>query len=156
MYPPPRFGLRASLVPLFRKRFIPALCLGSFRKPPSAQSPFARLGCYLWRRDIQHLVRRRYPSFIAHTNSCVRPNSSCRLQIFPIRPVFAGCCQPLLGDGPSRRYLHNLCKVAWTRTPPRSRDFLSVWDASLTLWRSKSQDIGLSLEQTGSARELSL
>ncbi len=90
-------------------------------EPPSAQSPFARLGCYLWRRDIQHLVRRRYPSFIAHTNSCARPNSSCRLQIYPIRPVFAGCCQPLLEDGPSRRYLHSLCKGAWTHTPPRSR-----------------------------------
>jgi hypothetical protein len=36
------------------------------------------------------------------------------------RPVFAGCCQPLLEDGPSRRYLHSLCKGAWTCTPPRS------------------------------------
>ena len=36
------------------------------------------------------------------------------------RPVFAGCCQPLLEDGPSRRYLRNLCRGAWTHTPPRS------------------------------------
>ncbi len=45
-------------------------------EPPSAQSPFARLGRYPWQRDVQHLVRGRYPSFIAHTDSCVRPNPS--------------------------------------------------------------------------------
>ena len=41
--------------------------------------------------------------------------------VFLIRKVFAGCCQPLLEDGPSRRYLHNLCQGAWTHTPPRSQ-----------------------------------
>jgi len=49
---------------------------GPVPEPPSAQSPFARLGRYPRRRDVQHLVRRRYPSFIAHTDSCVRPKSS--------------------------------------------------------------------------------
>ena len=49
---------------------------GPVPEPPSAQSPFARLGRYRRRRDVQHLVRRRYPSFIAHTDSCVRPKSS--------------------------------------------------------------------------------
>jgi hypothetical protein len=89
-------------------------------EPPSAQSPFARLGSYLRRRDVQHLVRERYPSFIALTDSCARPKSSHRLRLSLFRPVFAGCCQPLLEDGPSRRYLHSLCKGAWTHTPPRS------------------------------------
>ena len=42
-------------------------------EPPSAQSPFARLGRYLRRRDLKHLVRGRYPSFIARTDSCARP-----------------------------------------------------------------------------------
>ncbi len=89
-------------------------------EPPSAQSPFARLGRYLRRRDVQHLVRGRYSSFIALTDSCARPKSSRRLRLSLFRPVFAGCCQPLLEDGPSRRYLHSLCKGAWTHTPPRS------------------------------------
>jgi hypothetical protein len=93
---------------------------GPVPEPPSAQSPFARLGRYLRRRDVPHLVRGRYPSFIAHTDSCVRPNSSGRLRLSLVRPVFAGCGQPLLEDGPSRRYLHSLCKGAWTCTPPRS------------------------------------
>lgn len=38
------------------------------------------------------------------------------------RPVLAGCCQPLLEDGPSRRYLRSLCEDAWTFTPSRSDD----------------------------------
>jgi hypothetical protein len=33
--------------------------------------------------------------------------------------VFAGCYVPLLGVGPSRRYLHSLCAGAWTLTPRR-------------------------------------
>ena len=33
--------------------------------------------------------------------------------------VLAGCCVPLLGVGPSRRYLLTLSLGAWTRTPPR-------------------------------------
>ena len=37
----------------------------------------------------------------------------------PCRRVFAGCRQPLLGDGPSRCYLCNPCSGAWTHTPLR-------------------------------------
>ena len=51
------------------------------------------------------LVSRHYPAFIAHTDSCVNPKSSHRLRITPSAEVFAGCCQPLLEVGPSRRYL---------------------------------------------------
>ncbi len=35
------------------------------------------------------------------------------------RQVFAGCYEPLLEDGPSRRYLCDPCMGAWVRTPPR-------------------------------------
>ena len=55
---------------------------GPVPERPSAQSPFACLGRYLRQRDVKHLVRGRYPSFIAHTDSCVRPKSSFRLR-FP-------------------------------------------------------------------------
>ena len=34
------------------------------------------------------------------------------------RQVFAGCCEPLLEDGPSRRYLCDPCIGAWVLTPP--------------------------------------
>ena len=37
-----------------------------------------------------------------------------------LRPIFAGCCQPLLRNGPSRRYSANLSLRAWTPTPAAS------------------------------------
>ena len=92
---------------------------GPVPEPPSAQSPFARSRRYRPRQGVMHLVGGRYPSFLAHMGSCDRPNSSTRLRLPLVRAIFAGCCQPLLGDGPSRRYLRSLCQVAWTRTPPR-------------------------------------
>ena len=63
--------------------------------------------------------REHYSSFIAPTSPGARPNPSRRLQLPPSRWVFAGCCQSLLVDGPSRRYLRNPCIGAWTRTPQR-------------------------------------
>jgi len=79
------------------------------RCPLCAESPFARLRCYLLRRDVSHHVSGSYPTFFAHTGSCARPKPSPRLRLSLFRWVFAGCCQPLLEDGPSRRYLCNLC-----------------------------------------------
>ena len=87
------------------------------RCPLCAESPFTRSRRYLLRRGVLHHVRERYLSFVAHTGSCVRPNASHRLQLSLFRWVFAGCRQPLLTDGPSRRYLCNLCIGAWTLTP---------------------------------------
>ena len=57
--------------------------------------------------------------------------------------VLAGCCVPLLGVGPSRRYLLNLYMGARTRTPPRSPGALA---------RFFPDDIGLTSVYTGSAR----
>jgi len=127
---------------------------GPVPEPPSAQSPFARLGRYLRRRDVRHLVRGRYPSFLALTDSCARPKSSCRLQFSLFRPVFAGCRQPLLEDGPSRCYLHNLCKGAWTHTPPRSCRSRPFGRPSSPARALRPQDIGLATGSTGSAREM--
>ena len=57
--------------------------------------------------------------------------------------VFAGCYEPLLGVGPSRRYLHSLCIGAWTLTP---RHFFGA------LARFFPKNIGLTLDLRGSAR----
>jgi hypothetical protein len=115
---------------------------GPVPEPPSAQSPFARSRRYRPRQGVLHLVGGRYPPFLAHMDSCDRPNSSVRLRLSLLRQVFAGCCQPLLEDGPSRRYLRSLCQVAWTPTPPR-------------LWRSRSVCVSSFLGwDTGSSPEL--
>jgi hypothetical protein len=115
---------------------------GPVPEPPSAQSPFARSRRYRPRQGVQHLVGGHYPSVLARMGSCDRPNSSVRLRLPLVRAIFAGCCQPLLEVGPSRRYLRSLCQVAWTRTPPR-------------LWRSRSVCVSFLFGQdTSSSPEL--
>ena len=93
--------------------------------PPSAESPLAPSRHYLSGGGLRDHLGGRYSSFVAHTGSCARPNPSRRLRSSLAWRVFAGCCQPLLRDGPSRRYLHNPCAGAGTPTPPRSSGALT-------------------------------
>jgi hypothetical protein len=74
---------------------------------------------------------------------CARPKPSSRLGFRLVRAVFAGRCQPLLGDGPSRRYLCDPCVGARTHTPPRS---------SAACIRYLTEDAGLTPRETGSTR----
>ena len=85
--------------------------------PPNAESPFASLRCYLAEGNICCYLNRHCPVLIAHAGSWARPKSSLRLRLSLLRLVFAGCCQPLLDDVPSRRYLCNPYMSAWTLTP---------------------------------------
>ena len=88
--------------------------------PPNAESPFASLRCYLAEDNIYCCLNRHYPVLIAHMGSWARPKPSFRLRLSLVRKVFAGCCQSLLRDDLSRRYLCNPYMVAWTLTPRRS------------------------------------
>jgi hypothetical protein len=47
---------------------VPLLC------PPKPRVPLPAARCCLPQRDVKHHVRGRYSSFIAHTDSCARPN----------------------------------------------------------------------------------
>ena len=85
--------------------------------PPSAQSPFAPCRRYRHGGGVARLLERRYSFVIAHTDSCARPLPSSRLWHRLVRKVFAGCCQPLLRNGPSRRYL---CRSIRTCLDPYS------------------------------------
>ena len=89
------------------------------RCPLDAESPFASLRCYLAEGSMCCHLNRHYPVLIAHTGSWARPKSSPRLRLSLLRWVFAGCCQSLLDDGPSRLCLCNPCVGAWTPTPQR-------------------------------------
>ena len=75
----------------------------------STQSPFACPRRYLSHRNVMRPVSGHYPAFIARTDSCVNPKSSLRLEFNLGRLVFAGCGQPLLEIGSSRRYLCESC-----------------------------------------------
>ena len=90
---------------------------GLLLPPPCAESPFAHSRCYLSWRDVWRHIGRHYPPFIAPTGSWAGPKPSHILQLSPGPWVFAGCRRPLLGDGPSRRYLRNPWIGAWTPTP---------------------------------------
>ena len=63
-------------------------------------------------------LRRRELPLLHRSYGLMRRTKTLPLiSAFPIQRVFAGCCQCLLGDGPSRRYLCNPCTGAWTLTP---------------------------------------
>lgn len=88
-------------------------------RPPSAQSPFAWSGRYPFQGGLRAASKSvTSPSSLvwAHASDQVSPTGS----VFLARRVLAGCCQPLLGPGPSRHYLCDPCAGAWTHTPPRS------------------------------------
>src|SRR4030095_171769 len=107
------------------------------------ESPFASLGYYP--------AEGRVPTTYA---SVTPPSSLLRAHAPDLTPltsyalwlgtrVCAGCRMPLLGGGPSRCYLLNLCGGAWTRTPPR---------LSRALTPFFPQSFGLPLRARGSAR----
>ena len=76
--------------------------------PRNRQVPRASLpdtGSYPGQGGVVHHLGGRYPSsslILAHAPDQTPPTAS---GLGLGRRVFAGCCQPLLGDGPSRRYL---------------------------------------------------
>lgn len=74
--------------------------------PLSAQSLFARLGRDLRRRSLQApSAGVTLPSSLLQAHAPVRvPPLAYGV---PWQQVFAGCCQPRLQRGPSRRYLHD-------------------------------------------------
>jgi len=73
--------------------------------PAMTESPFAWLGRYPAQESVVRSLDRRYPTLLAPTDSCARPQASGTLCLRSEAPVFAGCCETLLAGGPSRRYL---------------------------------------------------
>jgi hypothetical protein len=70
------------------------------RCPLCAESPFARLRCYLLRRDVLRPVRESYPSFIAHTGSCARPKPSSCLGVTLVHQVLCRLLRAPAGRWP--------------------------------------------------------
>src|SRR5437879_6146587 len=110
---------------------------------PVPRAPLPAQGVTPGQDDLTGRLGGHYPSVIAITDPCARPKPSARLGIILVRPVFAGCCQPLLGVGPSRRYLCDPCVGARTHTPPRSL---------VARIRFFTKDTGLTPRETGSTR----
>jgi hypothetical protein len=99
-------------------RFYQAGRLRRPRRPPSAQSPFAQLGCYLRWGDVVRLLRGHYSSIVAHTGSFAAPVGLSPPSVFSlVWRVLAGCYQSLLPTAASRRYSENLFLDAGPHTP---------------------------------------
>ena len=81
----------SGLVPKLRASVIPAQCPGQSKNRQVPRAPLPASGVTCSARSSQHLVRGRYPSFIAHTDSCARPKPSHRLR----SPYTAGLCRLL-------------------------------------------------------------
>ena len=91
--------------PIFNGLAYPGSKSGTIQDPPRAQSPFARWRRYLHRRNVSCITSEGVtpPSSLIRAHA---PDQNPPAAFgFPIQQVFAGCRQPLLGDGPSRRYL---------------------------------------------------
>ena len=125
---------------------------GPVPEPPSAQSPFARRRCYRGRRDVAHLVGRRYPSFFAHTGSCARPPSSGQLWIASsgrsLQVAVSPCWMMALPD-----VISAVCLKELGPLPRRVPVDPARLHAPLSAKAYRSKDTGLALESRGSARE---
>ena len=99
-------------------RFYQAGRLDRPRRPPSVQSPFAQLGCYLRWGDVIRLLRGHYSSVVAHTGSCAAPVGLSPPSAFGlVWRVLADCFQSLLPTAASRRYLQQSVLGCWIPYP---------------------------------------
>ena len=99
-------------------RFYQAGRLDRPRRPPSVQSPFAQLGCYLRSGDVIRLLRRPYSSVFARAGSCAAPVGLSPPSAFGlVWRVLAGCYQSLLPTAASRRYLQQSVLGCWIPYP---------------------------------------
>ena len=74
-------------------------------KPPNVQSPFARVRHYPNTEGSNfYPLRGHYASIIARMDSFADPCGSSSFSLSLDHEVFAGCYQPLLPPGSSRRY----------------------------------------------------
>jgi hypothetical protein len=97
------------------------------RRPPSVQSLFAQLGCYLRWGDVVRLLGGHYPSVVAHTGSFAAPIGLSPPSAFSlVWRVLAGCNQSLLPTAASRRYSESLSLDAGSPTPAAHRVLIPV------------------------------
>ena len=107
------------------------------------ESPFAPLGCYPAEGRVPQPRPALpgppcYSGLMRQTSPLSRPTHDGL-----VRESLQVAACPLLGRGPSRCYLLNLCGGAWTRTPPRFCGAPA---------RFFPQNLGLTLRARGSAR----
>jgi len=119
-----------------------ARCGGTSLHPSWPRAPSHPPGVTCWVDVFSRVLDQRYPVLIATTGSCVRPRFSVSLCHRLWSTILAGCCEPLLHLGLSRRYL---CKSFLGCLNP----YHGGWQSALT--RFFPCHIGLPQKSTGSA-----
>jgi hypothetical protein len=142
---PPTSGLLPTAL-RFHRPYKPLVRLLRYVTTKCPEPLRLRVGITSSQHRIRTRVGRHYPAFLAPTGSCAGPRPSSCLGSNLVHKVFAGCCQPLLGIGPSRRYL---CESFLTCLDP----YPGCSCGALT--RFFPQDNGLPNVRTRSARSLS-
>ena len=133
--PPPRLSSRQ----LRERRFYQAGRLDRPRRPPSVQSLFAQLGCYLRWRDVVRLLGGRYPSVVALTGSFAAPVGLSHPSAFGlVCRVLAGCYQSPLPTAASRRYSESLSLDAGSPTTAVHRVLSPVSSTASSAFPRKS------------------
>jgi len=87
------------------------------RRPPSAQSPFAQLGCYLRWGDVDRLLGGSYPSVVARTDAPLPLGSLLLRFLASIGESLQVVYQSLLPTAASRRYFREPLLGCWIPYP---------------------------------------
>ena len=105
-YTPNRVGLPRSSS--LRKTWLVRLPSLTIVGPPSAQSSFACHQRYSCQGGVPHHLEGHYLLLLRSYELMRQTCSLLRIGVSTLSPaVLAGCCEPLLGTGSSRRYLRN-------------------------------------------------
>jgi hypothetical protein len=94
----------------------------AFTKPPNTQSPFAQVRRYPYWRSVTSTSCGRITPGPRYYELIRRSRRLFFLRPKPHSEAFAGCYQPLLPPGPSRRYSANLSSDDWSLATAVSRN----------------------------------
>jgi len=126
-YPPLPYGYILSSTFAYQHSLCGTVSTHAARLMPSAhREPLCTVTVLPRRPQAHGLGRLELPrlhrSYWLMRQTVILPLASVSL----FQRVFAGCCEPLLHDGPSRRYLCYLPVGAWTPTPAALQVLLPV------------------------------
>ena len=116
---PSRHGLLIGSTRQLPLPHVTRLCVlsGCSPVPAMTESSFARLGRYPTQESVHRSLDRRYPTLIAHTNSCARPHTSGTLCFRSERQSLQVATSPCWHKALPGVISANLSPDAWSPTP---------------------------------------
>jgi hypothetical protein len=137
-----RFADRLDTTPALAPFIRPCVLRGCSSVPAMTESPLARLGRYPARKSVLRSLGRRYPTLIATTDSCARPQASGALCLRSRHPSSQVAASPCWQEALPGVISENLSLDAWTLTPALFLVHLPVTSqetSAFTLWQQARQ-----------------